>query len=124
MFKITKEEIQLSVNWLMEQKEGCSYYKTGNYDKENNPLCVVFGWEGGYETDSEDLYADGEYRICCKIAFNNSALQCDYEWDFVMPYDEDTSEVCDTDMYVGEDFDSLADYLNKQVETISKAWCV
>lgn len=125
MNKITSEEIKEAVDWLMKEKEGCwskriGYSHPGVF--HNNPLCFVIGWDSGFDTDSTDKYADGEYRICCKIAFNDSDLQCDYNWDFVMPEDEDTEEVDDTNIYVGENFDSTAKYLNEEAERIIKEW--
>lgn len=35
-----------------------------------------------------------------KVAYNNSALQCDFDFDWTMPYDEKTGEVYDTEVSI------------------------
>ena len=80
-------------------------------------MYLVMGWSGGFDKDDtqQNPYADGEYRICTKLAYNCDSLQCDYEYDWEMPYDENTGDVDDTDSEYGEPDDILwqIDYWRK-----------
>lgn len=64
-------------------------------------------------------FSDGEYRICSKIAYNDSALQCDYDIDFTMPYDKEAGEVYDTNTELGTDFEAEALRLSKEFERVA-----
>lgn len=120
MEKITVQEIKEATDWLMTEKQGCWHKKTG-YFRNGDPICFVIGWED-YGEHSDSKYSDGNYEICCKIAVNNSSLQCDYDWDFQMPYNEETSEVDDTDCYVGDNFEDTVKWLNDQAERVVLEW--
>lgn len=42
---------------------------------------------------------DGEGDTCAKLAVNIDDLQYDYDWDWYRPYDRETGEVCDCEIY-------------------------
>lgn len=70
------------------------------------PLCIVFGWRDGA------LYG--------KIARNTSALQCDYDIDWEMPYD-DEGQVIDTELMVDEkNMDENIEWWLKEAEQWKK----
>lgn len=110
---IKAEEIKQAVDFLLKEPNGC-FFKKLLIDNDNNSPCVVIGWSGGFDEREKTPFSDGEYRICSKIAINSSALQCDYEWDFTMPYDKKTGEVFDTSTELGTDFEAEALRLSKE----------
>ena len=79
---------------------GTYFYKLGVHD--NQQWAIVLGWRDGFEADPNDDCMDGEYRLCAKLAYQptNSLLQCGYDIDWLMPYDEETGEVYDTEISI------------------------
>ena len=57
---------------------GCAYHYLDDH------YAVVLAW-------------DDEYGLMGKIAFNCDDLQCDYDIDWLMPYDKKRGEVYDTE---------------------------
>ena len=62
-----------------------------DYDDKGNRWAVVLGWV--------DYDGDDAYELCGKIAYlpKNSYMK-DYDYDWEMPYDEETGEVWDTEI--------------------------
>ena len=62
-----------------------------DYDDKGNRWAVVLGWV--------DYDGDDEYELWGKIAYlpKNSYMK-EYDWDWLMPYDEETGEVWDTEI--------------------------
>jgi hypothetical protein len=62
-----------------------------DYDDKGNRWAVVLGWV--------DYDGDDEYELWGKIAYlpKNSYMK-DYDYDWMMPYDEETGEVWDTEI--------------------------
>ena len=86
-------------------------------DSKRNQWAIVLGWQDGYEEDKEDDCMDGTYRLCAKLAYQptNSMMQCDYDIDWLMPYNEETGEVDDNEVsiYSGYDATEIIDWLLK-----------
>lgn len=103
--KLTKEMIKSSVDWCLENHDGVSFIEMGTLE-DGRKLCLVFGWENGYDKGEDFQYHDDEglWTLCSKLAVNTDDLQCDYEMDWTMPYHED-GEVWATDMAVRKDED-------------------
>ena len=110
---IKAEEIKHAVDYLLKAPNGC-FFKKLLIDNDNNAWGIVIGWSGGFDRRVATSFSDGEYHICSKIAINDSALQCDYECDFTMPYDKETGEVFDTSTELGTDFEAEALRLSKE----------
>ena len=111
------EQILDAANKLKEKNIGViAFWLPQSFDKENN-WAIVIGYNGGFEKDEND---PNYYRVCGKVAYQSkkSIMQCDYDVDWTMPYDEETSEVDDTDVSL----DCLADaeWLLDQWERIRK----
>lgn len=126
--KLRGSSLRAAVNWLMENKCGCSHWHLVTDDK-GREWSIVVGWEDGFAENDDDIYKDGTWRICAKIAYQEpgTMMQTDYGIDFTMPYDEETYEVCDTSSYIGNitklsDFNSLADYLDELFEKVVSDW--
>ena len=62
-------------------------------DDDGNDWAIVMA-SMDYDGDGESLYAKLAYQP------SNSIMQCDYDIDWLMPYDEETGEVWDTELYV------------------------
>lgn len=120
---IKAKEIKQAVDFLLKEKEGC-YFKPLKIDNGNNKWGIVIGWGAGFDEQEKTSFSDGEYRICSKIAYNDSALQCDYDIDFVMPYDKETGEVYDTDTELGTDFEAEALRLSKEFEEVASLFWI
>lgn len=85
-----------------------TYHWNLDVDDKRNQWAIVLGWQDGYEEDPEDDCTDGTYRLCAKLAYQptNSLMQCDYDIDWLMPYDEETGEVDDNEMSIYPDYDA------------------
>lgn len=106
--KITKQCLSAVERFKKEPLALNSTFTVSLPSQDDNDWAVVFGWTDGFEEATEkSWYEDGESRLCCKLGFqpDNSAMQCDYDIDWDMPYDESTGEVCDSELNVDESFD-------------------
>lgn len=94
-----------------------TYHWNLEVDDNNNQWAIVLGWQDGYEEEPEDDCTDGTWRLCAKLAYQptNSIMQCDYDIDWLMPYDEETGEVDDNEMSIYPDSDAreIIDWLLK-----------
>ena len=92
-----------------------TYYWTLGEDDKGNTWAIVLGWADGFEPDATDPCMDGTWRLCAKLAYqpNNSIMQCDYDIDWLMPYDEETMEVDDNEcsIYPDTDLVDIIDWL-------------
>lgn len=86
-----------------------------------NGLHLVIGYDNADNYDAEDLEhlaldKSGKYVVCAKLAVNVDDMQDDFDWDWYMPYDNETGDAWDTEMAVAkeEDYDVLAqDFINE-----------
>lgn len=79
-----------------------TYHWLLDTDDNGNDWAIVLGWSDGFEEDPTDDCTDGTYRLCAKLAYHphNSIMQCDYDVDWLMPYDEKTGEVYDNELSI------------------------
>ena len=86
---------------------------------------IVLGWSDGFEENPKDNCTDGTWRLCAKLAYQpvNSMLQCDYDIDWVMPYNSETGEVDDNEMsiYPRYNAEEIIDWLLKCYKTYDVA---
>lgn len=75
-----------------------------------------------------DYDGDGNEKLYAKLAYqpSNSIMQCDYDVDWLMPYDEETGEVWDTEqmVYSAEYAEELVNWLLKAYEEYKKEYGV
>lgn len=94
--------------------DGVYYWNLGR-DEKRNYWAIVLGWADGFEANENDDCMDGTYRLCVKLAYQpwNSLLQCGYDIDWLMPYDEETGEVDNTEMpiYMDTDIEEVVNWL-------------
>jgi len=123
MKKITLDELKADMAWLDEQKCGCCYHIVAKTDC-GTELAIVVGWTDGFEKAPEGTpFADGTWRICAKVAYQhaNNGMQCDFDMDWLMPYNKDTADVDDTSTEVGGDKSDVK-WLNEQARRVWKEW--
>ena len=116
--KKLKEAFKKAVEELVQTKDkGITYFwELGTVGDERRG--IVLAWQDGYEPDNTgSRYADGECRICAKLACQpvNSLMQ-EYDIDWLMPYDEKTGFVDDNEITVDGDTDAVIDWLLKCYE--------
>lgn len=90
-------------------------------DDDENTWAVVIGWQGGYEHRQSD-YSIGEYWLCAKVAYQpKRSLMQEYDIDWLMPYDEASGEVDDTETSISADafIDETIDWMEKEWKRIA-----
>ena len=93
------EKISKAIKEMRSSHDNGTYYWYLGQDDNNNDWAIVLGWQDGYEEDKNDDCTNGTWRICMKLAFqsSNSMLQCDYDIDWLLPYNPKTNEVYETE---------------------------
>lgn len=108
MNKISRKEFDKTLAEMTADKNSGTWHCVLEVLENGQELCLVVGWETGYDKGEKfQQEVDGEiYTLCGKIAVNVDDLQCDYNFDWYMPYSED-GDVYDTDMALNgsEDLD-------------------
>lgn len=101
-YKKLVKEFTISVNELKKTKDNTTYYWILDRDEDGNDWAIVLGWADGFEETENDDCTDGTWRLCVKLAYQpwNSVIQCDYDIDWIMPYDEESGEVDDTEVSI------------------------
>ncbi len=91
---------------------------------DNKQWALVLGWGAGFEEDEKDDCMDGTWRLCAKLAYQstNSIMQCDYDVDWLMPYNEETGEVDDNEIsiYPESNVKEIIDWLLKCYKNYEK----
>jgi hypothetical protein len=118
---ILAKEFTKAVAEKRRTHENGTYYWTLGEDDKGNTWAIVLGWAPGFDEEPEDDCTDGTWRLCAKLAYqpNNSLMQCDYDIDWFMPYDEESGEVDDTeeDLYPNTNLENTIDWLLKCYES-------
>lgn len=93
------EKICKAIKEMRTSHDNGTYYWYLGQDDNNNDWAIVLGWQDGYEEDKNDDCTNGTWRICLKLAYqpSNSMLQCDYDIDWLMPYNPKTGDVYETE---------------------------
>ena len=97
--KLVKEFANAIDNMRKTHENGTYHWILGTDENDNN-WAIVLGWLDGFEADETDDCMDGTWRLCSKLAYQpcNSLMQCDYDIDWLMPYDKESGEVDDTEI--------------------------
>lgn len=101
--KLVKEFTSALEEMKRTKSNGTYYWKLDN-DDNNNVWAIVLGWNDGFDEDETDDCMDGTYRLCTKLAYQSSNnIMKEYDIDWLMPYDEKTGEVDDTEVSIYPD---------------------
>jgi hypothetical protein len=112
---ILTKEFMKAVGEMRRTHGNGTYYWTLGEDDNGNTWAIVLGWADGFDEEPNDDCTDGTWRLCAKLAYqpNNSLMQCDYDVDWDMPYDEETMEVYDNEIsiYPNTDLQGVVNWL-------------
>lgn len=117
-FLTRQEQYKRAIKNVLES-DGTAWVEMGETN-DGKKLCLVVGWGEGYDEDAtlyQQLEGNTLWTLCGKLAFNVSALQCDYGWDWYMPYAEN-GEVYDTDTAITGD--EVFEYWEDEAKDIIK----
>lgn len=123
--KVSGNQLKKWAEWLKENGSGCcsSLLLT---DDNDNDWYILMGWSGGFDESDNSKWQSGTWKICTEIGYqpSNCIMQCDLDVDFLMPYNEETGEVDDTNTALADEPDwvKLADELNKEAERVVSKW--
>lgn len=111
-----------AINELKTTYESVSYHYLNDANDAENDWAIVLGWAQNDDVDGEenDSCKQVGYQLAVKIAFqqSNSGMQCDYDIDWLLPYDKNGDcEVADCEWYLsdGDDF-------RKVLKNVVKDW--
>ena len=93
--KITGKFVKEDVEWLKANDCGCCHFHLTDTDNYRMHICI--GWHDLGDGPKEKGYHN--WKIAWKIGMEtfNNAMQTDLDIDFIMPYDEATGDVYDTE---------------------------
>lgn len=97
MKAITTKDFQSAISTMKKRTDGVIYQTVGTLD-DGRDLCLVFGYVDGYdEGDAPYQIKQGKtiYTLCVELAVNIDDLQCDFDVDWAMPWNE-MGDVVDT----------------------------
>lgn len=119
------EQAYTAARELASAKIGVHYWPLG-YTKEpdtNQHLlwAIVMGYNPIGDNKPDDPFADENHHICIKLGFQpaNSMLQCDYDVDWLLPYDKQTGDVFDnleTLVYESDTAENLQRTIEEQIQ--------
>ena len=88
--KLTKQKFDNAVKQMLALKiDGCWHYKIGEY--KGKEVAIVLGWSDGYDNGDPKLKQSQirqfgrVWTLCAKIAISTGGMDCDFEYDWVMP---------------------------------------
>lgn len=99
--------------------DGVVYFPIDKTD-DGKTIALVLGWQEGYNKGEtyQTTMGDTTLTLCGKIAVNIDDLQCDYDFDWYMPWGEN-GDVYDTNMALSENHaEDLAWFLGEAEEVI------
>lgn len=108
--KVTGEDLKKDYEWLEEHGCGCCFHYI--CDSHIHHLYHLMGWHDNGEN----------FEIAVRIGMQwfSTPSQSDFDFDFIIPYNERTEEMYDTIRIVdkNEDWNALAEYLNSEAEKV------
>lgn len=114
---MNSSEIKSIIKDLLKYKD-LSETRWITLKKEDKKIwALVLAWQDDFEkVENPNEYQFGEYRICGKIAYNDSYMK-EYDIDWIMPYDETTGEVDNTECSIDNE-----DEIGSAIAFWEKCW--
>lgn len=127
--EVTGSWLRDSFAWLNAEQMGCCSICFASDSKYDYSVCI--GWHDLGDGPKEDGYH--HWVIAWKIGRQtlNNAMQCDFDVDFEMPYNEETGDVDDTVEKIEVDgrkpagyksWGALASHIRKEAQRIWYDW--
>ena len=116
---IKLSDVKSTINSMLKNGVNSGTYWI-TLDKINGvEWALVFAWVDDFDKEENTEYKRDTYRICGKIAFNDSSMQSDYDLDWLMPYYKN-GEVAFTDNSIEceNDINHAVSYWDKEWEAI------
>lgn len=116
---IKLSDVKSTINSMLKNGVNSGTYWI-TLDKINGiEWALVFAWVDDFDKEENTEYKRDTYRICGKIAFNDSYMQSDYDLDWIMPYFKG-GEVAFTDNSIEceDDINHAVSYWDKEWEAI------
>ena len=116
---VTGKFARSSVKWLHARQMGCCSICFATDDRYNYSVCI--GWHDGSHG----------WEVAWKIGrqTTNNIMQCDFDVDFEMPYDEEAGDVDDTlravefpETATMKEWNALAAEMRKTARRVWKEW--
>ena len=109
------QEFVNAVEDMKKTKFNGTYYWYLHRDENDNDWAIVLGWADGFDIEEQDDCTDGTWRLSAMLAYqsSNSIMQCDYDVDWLMPYDEESGDVDNNEVsiYPNTDLAGVIDWL-------------
>jgi hypothetical protein len=106
--KVSGDELKSDYEWLKKHGCGCCFHHI--CDSHTKNMYHLMGWHDNGEN----------FVIAVKIGMQHFSApsQSDFDFDFIIPFNERTEEMYDTLRVVdeNEDWNALAEYLNNEAE--------
>lgn len=92
--EVTGKFVKESVDWLEKEQTGCCSICFATDNTYNYAVCI--GWHNLDDGPKEKNYQ--HWMVAWKIGrqTTNNIMQCDFEVDFDLPYNDDTGDIDDT----------------------------
>ena len=106
--KIDGKTVKGHVEWLKANDCGCCHFHL--IDTDNYRMHICIGWHDLGDGPKEKNYHN--WKIAWKIGMEtfNNGMQTDLDIDFIMPYDEETGEVFDTEMIIEDNITTMKEW--------------
>lgn len=127
--EVTGKFVKESVDWLEKEQTGCCSICFATDNTYNYAVCI--GWHNLGDGPKEKNYQ--HWMVAWKIGrqTTNNVMQCDFEVDFDLPYNDDTGDIDDTletiEIVDGKPVDyrswaDLAAYMRKTARRVWNDW--
>lgn len=119
MREISVKEYRRGIETALKNIDGVVFFTLGKTNR-GQTLALVLGWEVGFERGERyQIEENGHlYTLVGKIAVNTDDLQCDYDWDWMMPWNRD-NDIYDTNVAIDDTATQLEWFLD-EAEVIEK----
>lgn len=90
-----KDELRYAIQKMRDEKSYESTYSFNLLDDGTNTWGLVFGWRDGKDFDED------ENVLCGYLGYlPNNSMMGEFGYDWMMPYDEESGEVDDTELSI------------------------
>lgn len=127
--EVTGSWLRDSFVWLNAERMGCGSIRFAFDSKYNYSVCI--GWHDFGDGAKENNYR--RWAVAWKIGRQtpDNAMQCDFDVDFEMPYNEESGDVDDTVEEIVVDgmkpvgyrsWNALASHIRKEARRVWRDW--
>jgi hypothetical protein len=121
MKKITLKKFEQGISDMRNAYVDGVVYFPLDKTEDGKTIALVLGYEEGYDKGEtyQAIMGDVVLTLCGKIAVNVDDLQCDYDFDWYMPWG-DGGDIYDTNTALTDDHKGDLNYFMGEAENIIK----